>query len=179
MEAEEKMAHAEEHVMQEFSGVRTGKASPALVENVQVDAYGSQMRLKEMASITTPEPRTLFIQPWDVSTIGPIEKGILKANLGLNPASDGRVLRLVLPELSTERRQELVKLTKKMAEDGRISVRHARRDAMESVKAESKAGDIPEDDANHAEKDIQKLTDKYVANIDGHLQAKEQEIMTV
>lgn len=179
LETEDKMLKTEEVVKREFASVRTSKASPALVENIMVDVYGSQMRLRELAGITTPEPRMLVIQPWDASTLQPIEKAIQKANIGLHPAVHGRIIRLVMPELSEERRQEFVKLARRMAEEGRVAVRHVRRDAMEQLKKEVKQGDIPEDDEQHAEKEVQKLTDQYIAKIDQHLAAKEKEIMTV
>lgn len=179
LEAEEKMIKTEEVVQHEFSGVRTGKASPGLVENIMVEVYGSQMRIRELAGITTPEPRMLLVQPWDATTVHPIEKAIQKANLGLNPAVDKKFIRIVLPELSTERRQEFVKTVKKMAEDGRVAIRHVRRDAMENLKKESKAGGVTEDDIKSAEKEIQKLTDDYITKIDTHLAAKEKEILTI
>jgi len=179
LEAEEKMMKTEEVVQHEFSGVRTGKASPGLVENIMVDVYGSQMRLREVAGITTPEHRMLVIQPWDVTTVHPIEKAIQKANLGLNPAVQGKIIRIVLPELSEERRQEFVKIVHKMTESGRVAIRHVRRDAMEHVKKEAKNGGISEEDVEHAEKEIQKLTDQYIAKLEAHLQHKEKEIMTV
>jgi ribosome recycling factor len=179
LEAEEKMAKTEEIVVKEFAGVRTGKASPGLIENVMVDVYGSHMRIRELAGITCPESRVLLIQPWDASTVHPIEKAIQKANLGLNPAVDKKLIRIVLPELSTERRQEFVKIVKKMSEDGRVAVRHVRRDAMEALKKEGKAGGVTEDEVEQAEKEIQKLTDQYSAKIDAHLAHKEKEIMTV
>src|SRR5881409_278785 len=138
LEAEEKMMKTEEVVVHEFAGVRTGKASPALVENILVEVYGSQMRIPELAGITTPEARMLMIQPWDATTLHPIEKAIQKANLGLNPAVQGKFIRIVLPELSQERRQEFVKIARKMAEDGRVAVRHVRRDALEHLKKEAK-----------------------------------------
>jgi len=179
LEAEEKMMKTEEVVQHEFAGVRTGKASPGLVENIMVEVYGSQMRLREVAGITTPEHRMLVIQPWDASTVHPIEKAIQKANLGLNPAVQGKIIRIALPELSEERRQEFVKIVRKMTEDGRVAIRHVRRDAMEHVKKESKNGGISEEDVEHAEKEIQKLTDQYIAKLEAHLQHKEKEIMTV
>ena len=179
LDTEEKMIKTEEHVLKEFSSVRTGKASPALIENVVIEVYGSQMRLREVASISTPEARMLMVQPWDISTIGAIEKGIQKANLGLNPAVQGKFLRIVLPDLSTERRQEFVKTIKKMSEDGRIAIRHVRREAIEALKKETKAGGVTEDDEEHAEKEIQKLTDQYIRQIDVHLAQKEKEILTV
>ena len=179
LEAEEKMLKTEEVVMNEFAGVRTGKASPSLVENILVEVYGSMMRIRELAGITAPEARMLLIQPWDTTSIQPIEKAIQKSNLGLNPAVQGKFIRLVLPELSTERRQEYVKLAHKMTEHGRVAVRHVRRDAIEHLKKESKDSKISEDELEHAEKEVQKLTDQYIAKIDAHLAHKEKEIMTV
>src|SRR5436305_159569 len=124
LEAEEKMLKTEEVVQHEFAGVRTGKASPGLVENIMVEVYGSQMRIRELAGITTPEPRMLVVQPWDMTSIQPIEKAIQKANLGLSPVVQGKIIRIAFPELSQERRQEFVKIIKKMAEDGRVAIRH-------------------------------------------------------
>src|SRR6266480_3954624 len=180
LEAEEKMVKTDEVVQHEFSGVRTGKASPGLVENIQVEVYGgSMMRIRELAGITTPEARMLLIQPWDASTLHPIEKAIQKSNLGLNPAVDKKFIRIVLPELSQERRVEFTKVIKKMAEDGRVAIRHDRRDAIEHLKKETKEGLITEDELKHAEKEVQKLTDQYTGKIDEHLAHKEKEIMTV
>jgi ribosome recycling factor len=179
LEAEEKMTKTEQVVQHEFAGVRTSKASPALVENIMVEVYGSQMRIRELAGITTPEPRMLVIQPWDAGSIQPIEKAIQKANIGLNPAVQGKLIRLIMPELSEERRHEFVKIVRKMSEDGRVAIRHVRRDAIEHLKKEVKSGDIPEDDEKHAEAEVQKLTDSYIAKIDAHLAHKEKEIMTV
>lgn len=176
LEAEEKMIKTEEVVQNEFAGVRTGKASPALVENIPVEVYGSTMRIRELAGISTPEARMLMIQPWDASSIQPIEKAIQKANLGLNPAVQGKFIRLVLPELSQERRVEFTKIVKKMAEDGRVAIRHVRRDALEHLKKEK---GVTEDQIEAAEKEIQKLTDQYIGKIDAHVVAKEKEIMTV
>src|SRR6266480_1305105 len=179
LEAEDKMQKTEQVVQHEFAGVRTGKASPGLVENIIVEVYGSQMRIRELAGITTPEPRMILVQPWDASTVHPIEKAIQKSNLGLNPAVDKRFIRIVLPELSEERRVEFTKVIKKMAEDGRVAIRHVRRDALEALKKETKSGDITEDQLEHAEKEVQKLTDQYIGKIDTHLTHKEKEIMTV
>ena len=179
LEAEEKMQKTEEVVQHEFSGVRTGKASPSLVENILVDVYGSHMRIRELAGITTPESRVIMIQPWDATTVSAIDKAIQKANLGLNPVSDKKYLRIVLPELSQERREEFVKAVKSMAEKARVAVRHVRRDTMEALKKEGKAGGVTEDDVKSAEKEVQKLTDDYIAKIDKHLAHKEKEIMTV
>ena len=179
LEAEEKMLKSEEVVQHEFAGVRTGKASPALVENIMVEAYGGQMRIRELAGITTPEPRMILIQPWDATTVHPIEKAIQRANLGLNPAVDKKFIRIVLPELSEERRVEFTKVVKKMSEDGRVAIRHIRRDAIEHMKKEQKEGRVTEDELKHGEKQVQKLSDQYIARIDEHLAHKEKEIMTV
>ena len=179
LEAEEKMEKTEHVVVQEFAGVRTGKASAALVENLMVDAYGAQMRVRELAGITAPEPRLLVVQPWDVNMLHPIEKAIQKSNLGLNPVVDKKILRIVFPELSTERRKEFTRIVKKMAEDGRVAIRHIRRDAIEQAKKAAKAGGVTEDEEKHAEKEVQKLHDTYIARIDQHLAHKEKEIMTV
>lgn len=179
LEAEEKMIKTEQVVVNEFAGVRTGKASPSLVENVIVEVYGAQMRIRELAGITTPEPRTLAIQPWDASSLHPIEKAIQKSNLGLSPSIQGRVIRLFFPELSEERRQEFVKIVKKMAEDGRVAIRHVRRDGMEQLKKHAHDSGVTEDEEKQAEKELQKLTDEYNAKIDQHLGIKEKEILTV
>ena len=179
LEAEEKMLKTEQVVTNEFGGVRTGRASPALVENILAEVYGSQMRIRELAGITTPEPRTLVIQPWDANSLHPIEKAIQKSNLGLNPAIDRKILRIVFPELSQERRLEFTKIVKQMAEAGRVAIRHVRRDAIEQLKKEGKAGGVTEDEVEHAEKEVQKLHDQYIVKIDEHLAHKEKEIMTV
>lgn len=179
LEVEEKMTKTEEVLVKEFAGVRTGKASAGLVENIQVEVYGSMMRIRELAGITTPESRVIMIQPWDASTLHPIEKAIQKANLGLNPAVDKKFIRIVLPDLSTERRNEFVKIVRKMTEDGRVAVRHVRRDGMEALKRAAKEGGVTEDEVETAEKEIQKLTDQYVGKLEQHLAHKEKEIMTV
>jgi ribosome recycling factor len=179
LEAEDKMIKTEQVLLHEFSGVRTGKASPGLVENVMVEAYGSQMRIREMAGITTPEPRMLVIQPWDVTMVHAIEKALQKANLGMNPAIHGKAVRLFFPELSQERRAEFVKITKKMAEDARVAVRHVRRDTMDQLKKHAHDSGVTEDEEKQAEKELQKLTDDYIAKIDVHVAHKEKEIMTV
>ncbi len=179
LEAEEKMEKTEQVVVNEFAGVRTGKASASLVENILVETYGSQMRIRELAGITAPEARTLAIQPWDASTIGAIEKAIQKANLGLSPAVQGKVLRIFFPELSQERRLEFVKIIKKMTEDGRVAIRHVRRDAMDLLKKHAHDSGVTEDEEKQAEKDLQKLTDGFIGKIDLHLAHKEKEILTV
>jgi ribosome recycling factor len=174
-----RMMKSLEVIQDEFSKIRTGKASPSLVENLQVEAYGGHMRLRELASITAPEARMLVVQPWDAQNVGPIDKAIQKSGLGLNPLVDGKIIRLPIPELSEERRKDLDKLVKKMAEDGRVAVRHIRRDAMEAVKKDQKAAVITEDELERAEKDIQAKTDEYIAEIDKQLAKKEKEILTV
>ncbi|HEY5232455.1 MAG TPA: ribosome recycling factor [Verrucomicrobiae bacterium] len=179
LEAEEKMIKTEQVVANEFAGVRTGKASASLVENIIVDVYGSQMRIRELAGITTPEPRMLVVQPWDMTGIQAIEKAIQKANLGLSPVVQGKIIRIAFPELSQERRQEFVKIIKKMSEDGRVAIRHVRRDALELLKKAKTSGGVGEEEIESAEKEIQKLTDQYIAKIDAHVVAKEKEIMTV
>jgi ribosome recycling factor len=179
LEAEEKMIKTEQVVVNEFAGVRTGKASPSLVENLMAEVYGSNMRIRELAGITTPEPRTLAIQPWDMNSLHPIEKAIQKANLGLNPAIQGKVIRIFFPELSQERRMEFTKIVKKMTEDARVAIRHIRRDAMEQLKKHAHDSGVTEDEEKQCEKDLQKLTDDYIAKIEQHLAHKEKEIMTV
>lgn len=179
LEAEDKMIKTEQHLQHELAGVRTSKASPALVENIQVEVYGSHMRIRELAGITTPETRQIVIQPWDANSLGPIEKAIQKANLGLNPSVQGKVIRIFLPELSEERRHELVKAVKHLTEEARIAVRNVRREAMEHLKKEKKAGSVSEDEEREAEKEVQKLTDQYIGKLDEHLAHKEKEIMTV
>jgi ribosome recycling factor len=179
LEAEDKMIKTEQVVVNEFSGVRTGKASPSLVENILVDVYGSQMRVRELAGITTPESRQLVIQPWDIGSLQSIEKAIQKANLGLSPTVQGKIIRIAFPELSQERRLEFVKIVKKMSEDGRVAIRHVRRDSLELLKKTKASGGVGEEEIEVAEKEIQKLTDQYIGKIDAHVATKEKEIMTV
>jgi len=179
LETEEKMLKTEDHVVHEFTGVRTGKASPSLIENVQVEAYGSNMRLKELATISVPEPRMLMVQPFDQSTMKAVEKAIQQSGLGLNPATQGRFIRVILPELSNERRQEFVKLIKRMAEEGRVAVRNERRHAIELLKKLKGAAGVSEDDIKDAETEVQKLTDQYIKRVDDHVAHKEKEILTV
>ena len=179
LETEEKMLKTEEHVVHEFSGVRTGKASPSLIENVQVEAYGSHMRLKELATISVPEPRMLMVQPFDQTVMKAVEKAIQQSGLGLNPATQGRFIRVILPDLSNERRQEFVKLVKRMAEEGRVAVRNERRHAIEGLKKLKGTAGVSEDDIKDAETEAQKLTDQYIKKIDDHVAHKEKEILTV
>lgn len=178
-EAEEKMSKAVEFLTTEYGGLRSGKASPAMVETITVDYYGTPTRLKDLSNISTPEPRLLVIAPYDASALPNIEKAIIEANIGITPMSDGKVCRLPVPELSEERRKDLLKVAKSKAEEQRVAVRNVRRDANEQAKTLQKDGGITEDDRDAAIKDIQKLTDKYVKDIDGMLEAKEAEVMEV
>src|SRR5436305_6565603 len=166
LKAADKLQKTAHIVQQEFAGVRTGKASPALVENILVDVYGSQMRIRELTGITAPEPRMIMIQPWDAATVHPIEKAIQKSSLGLNPAVDKRFIRIVLPELSQERRVEFTKVVRKLADDGGVALRHVRCDAIEHLKKETKEGLITEDELKHDEKEVQKLTDRCIGILD-------------
>jgi ribosome recycling factor len=177
--AEEGMEKALDFMKHEFASVRTGKASPTLVEGIDVDAYGSVMKLKQLALITSPEPRLLVIQPFDAATIKPIEKAINESRIGITPAVDGKLIRLPIPELSEERRKDLVKTIKTMAEETRVRVRAARRHAMESAKKMQKEGGLTEDDLKSGETQIQKLTDKYVVDVDAQVASKEADIMKI
>ena len=178
-ETEAGMEKAADYMMHEFASVRTGKASPALVENIDVQAYGANMKLKQLALITTPEPRLLVIQPFDASTVKDIEKAIKESKLGINPAVDGKIIRLPIPELSEERRKDLVKSIKQMAEEARVRIRGNRRDGMEQAKKIAKTGDITEDARHDLEGEVQKLTDSFVKKIDDAVAHKEAEIMRI
>lgn len=180
LEAEEAMGKSVEHMTHEFSGIRTGKASPALVENIDVEAYGgSRMKLKQLALISTPEPRLIVIQPFDVSTVGDIERAIKESKVGINPSVDGKLLRLPVPELSEERRKDLAKNVKHLAEEARVRVRHSRREAIDLGKKLHKSGDMTEDALHDLEDEVQKLTDRHVGEIDKLLASKEAEIMQI
>jgi len=179
METEASMEKAVDYMTHEFAAVRTGKASPALVENLDVEAYGTSMKLKQLALITTPEPRLLVIQPFDVSTVKDIEKAIKESKIGINPATEGKLIRLPVPPLTEERRRDLVKGIKQMAEEARVRVRSARRDGMDEMKKAQKENVISEDDLANYEKEIQKLTDQFVKKIEDSLSAKEADIMKV
>ena len=178
-EMKEQMDAAVDAMRREFSGVRTGKATPNLLDTVRVEAYGSKVPLNQVASVNTPEPRLIVVQPWDKSLINEIEKGIMTADLGLNPSNDGNLIRVPIPPLSEERRKEMVKLLHKMAEEGKISIRHARQEANKTVKQEEHDHDISEDEARRRLDEIQQITDEYIAKIDDMMAKKEQEIMEV
>ncbi|HSJ14966.1 MAG TPA: ribosome recycling factor [Longimicrobiales bacterium] len=178
-EARAHMDKALEAMRREFGGVRTGKASPALLEMVRVEAYGSRMPLNQVASVSTPEPRLLIVQPFDKSLTKAIDKAIRDSDLGLNPSSDGNVIRVPIPALNEERRKELVKMLHRYAEDGRIAVRHARQDANKEIKRRKDAHELSEDEAKRETDRIQKLTDEYIAKVDSLLKTKEEEVMEV
>ncbi|HRJ71845.1 MAG TPA: ribosome recycling factor [Terrimicrobiaceae bacterium] len=177
--AEEGMEKTVDFMTHEFAAIRTGKASPALVENLDVHAYDSTMKLKQLALITSPEPRLLVIQPFDASTVKDIERSINESKIGITPIVDGKIIRIPIPELSEERRRDLAKTVKQLAEEARVRVRACRREAMDSAKKLQKEGDLTEDDLRSAEEEIQKLTDKYVASIDRHVETKEAELLKI
>ena len=173
------MDKAVESLRRDLSKVRTGRASVAILDDVKIDYYGTPTPLNQIGSLAVPEPRLITIQPWEKKLIPEIERAIQKADLGINPTSDGIVIRLAFPALTEERRKEMVKLVKKMGEEGKIAVRNARRDANESLKKLLKDKEISEDDEKHGEKEIQSLTDDYVARIDKVIADKEKELMEI
>lgn len=175
-DTETKMRKTVEATQREFSTIRTGRASAALVDGIRVDYYGAPTPLKQLAAVSTPDARLVVIQPWDKNAMADIEKAILKSEIGITPTNDGKVIRLSIPPLTQERRAELDKILKKIAEDGRISLRTARHAAIEHVKKLEKDKAATEDERFKAQEDIQKLTDKYIKEIDTHLAAKEKEI---
>lgn len=176
---EEKMKKSLANLEDEYVAIRAGRANPRILDRIQVDYYGTPSPLQSVANISVPEARMIQIQPWDASLIKDIEKAILSSDLGLTPANDGKVIRLVFPELTEERRKELVKDVKKKGEEAKVAVRNIRRDANDMVKKESKANEISEDEQKQMEDKIQKLTDQYVAKIDSAIDAKSNEVMTV
>ena len=179
LEAEMAMEKSVDFMAHEFAAVRTGKASPALVENVDVQAYGSAMKLKQLALITTPEPRLLVVQPFDAGTVRDIEKALNESRIGITPSVDGKIIRLPIPELSEERRRDLVRSLGKMAEEARVRVRANRRAALDEAKKLKASGGLTEDGMRDTESEVQKLTDRFVKSIDDHLARKEAEIMKV
>lgn len=178
-EAEEKMKKAISVVRSEFGTVRTGRASVSLLDRIMVDYFGAPTPLNQLATISAPEPRLLMIQPWDKSILANVEKAILQSDLGLTPSNDGTFIRLPIPQLTEERRKELVKVARGLAEEGRISIRNIRREANETLKAMEKRHEISEDDLYRVEEQVQKLTDKYIKEIDEMLGHKEKEITEV
>ena len=178
-ESGERMMKAVEHIISEFNKVRTGKASVGLLDGIKIDYYGTMTPLNQVGNISTPDFHSIVIQPWDKSVMPVIEKAILNSNLGLNPTNDGTLVRIPIPPLNEERRKELVKLVKKMSEEGRVAIRNVRRDEIEKLKKTEKSEHISEDERKHGETEIQKLTDKYIKEIDEILHKKEKEIMEV
>lgn len=174
--AKQQMDKTVEAVKREFATVRTGKATTALLDLVRVEAYGNEMPLTQVASVAAPEPKLLTIQPWDKTLLKAIEKAILASDLGLTPSNDGNIIRIPLPPLTEERRKELVKVIHKLAEEGRVAIRHARTETMNKIK---KTDHVSEDDKKHAEKDLQKVHDEHLKLVDAAVKAKEAEIMEV
>jgi ribosome recycling factor len=178
-DATQRMDKSVEATHEHFNSVRTGRASSALLDRIQIDYYGTPTPLKNLATISTPEPRMLTIQPFDPSAIKQIEKAVLESDLGLTPSSDGKLVRLPIPQLTEERRKELVKLVRQMAEEGRVAVRNVRRDAIKHLEDLVKNGEVGDDDERAAETRVQKVTDEHVGKIDDLLKRKEAEIMEV
>ncbi len=176
-DAEHRMDQSVEHTQAEFSTIRTGRASPAVLSRVTVEYYGAPTPLQQLASFSVPEPRMLLVTPFDPNTIPEIERGINEANLGLTPSNDGRVIRLVFPQLTEERRKDLIRMTRHIAEEGRIAIRQVRRHVKDDI--ESLSGDVSDDEIRRAEKDLQDATDRHTVRIDELLQHKEQELLEV
>lgn len=172
---ETKMTKAVEHTLHEFDNIHTGKATPTMVENIQIEAYGSSMRIKDCAAISTPDSRMIVIQPWDKGVLQAVAKGIQVANIGLNPNIDGGLVRVPLPEMSRERREEFVKVAHRYAEEGKVGVRKARHDGLDELKKAK----LPEDESKRLEKEIQTVTDQAIARIAEHLAAKEKDLLEV
>ncbi len=178
-EFESKMSKTAELLSQSYAAVRAGRANAAVLNQIEVDYYGTPTPINQIASVSTPDPRSLLITPWDASALKGIEKAILASDLGINPQNDGRAIRLLFPQLTEERRKELAKQVRKYAEDAKIAVRNIRRDAMEKFKAQKKASEITEDDLKIAEKDLQKLTDDWTKKIDEIADKKEKELFEI
>ena len=176
---DEKMSKSYDAMMREFGAIRAGRANPKVLDKLRVDYYGSPTPIQQVGNVSVPEPRMLLIQPWDKSLLKAIEKAILTSDLGINPSNDGSVIRLVFPELTEERRKELVKDVKKKGEAAKVAVRNIRRDANESLKKLNKAGEISEDDQKDLETKVQKMTDKMITDIDKAVEEKSKEILTV
>lgn len=175
-EYEDKMKRTLDFQAQQFATVRAGRANAGVLDQIQVDYYGSPTPIQQVASVSSPDPRTLMIQPWDGSILRDIERAILASELGINPQNDGKVIRLVFPQLTEERRKELAKQVRKYGEEAKVAVRNIRRDAMDKFKKQQKASEITEDDYKGLEKDLQKLTDEYVKKVDEMTDKKEKEL---
>jgi ribosome recycling factor len=178
-ETQRKMDKALAMTRKEFQDIRTGRASIGLVEHLNVDYYNTPTPLKGLASITIPDARTIQIQPWDISILGELERSILKSDLGLTPMNDGKVIRIQIPPLTDERRLDLTKVIKRVAEEGRVSIRNVRHEAIEAIKALEKKKTISEDESHHGQKEVQKLTDRFIADADQAVAKKEAEIKTI
>ena len=178
-DAERRMHKSVEAAQTEFGTLRTGRASPALLDRIQIDYYGTATPLKQLATINVPEPRMLTVQPFDPTSIRAIEKAIMESDLGLTPSNDGKIIRLPIPQLTEERRKELVKITRQLAEEGRVAVRNVRRDVMHHLKEKVDNGEVGADEEHQAEQRVQKLTDEHVKAIDELLKSKEAEVMEV
>lgn len=178
-EAEEKMGKTISVYKEELQSIRAGRANPTLLDKITVDYYGQVTPLKQVGSVSAPEPRLLTIQPWDSKLIPIIEKEILKSDLGLNPSNDGKIIRLIIPQLTEERRKDLIKVVKKNGENAKIAIRNTRRDTVDKVKKMEKAKEITEDDLKKAEDELQKLTDRYIDQVDGVTKKKEEELMEI
>jgi ribosome recycling factor len=174
-ETQAKMKKSVDHTLHEFSNIHTGKANPSMVEGIMVEAYGSMVRIKDCAAISTPDARQIVIQPWDKGLTQAISKAIMIANMGFNPAVDGQLVRIPLADMSRERRQEFVKVANRLAEEGRVHVRNVRRDGQDAIKKAK----LPEDEVKRVEKELQVLTDKSIEEINKHLAAKEKDLLTV
>lgn len=174
-----RMAQSVEHIRMEFAGLRSGRASSALIEGIKVDYYGAMTPLNQVANISVPEPRLLVVQPWDKNVVAAVEKAIISSDLGLNPQNEGGILRIPIPALTEERRQDLVRHVHKLAEEGRVSIRNVRRDANDQIKKAEKDHDLSEDNSKRAQDNVQEMTDKYITQIDELVKAKEDEIMTI
>lgn len=178
-ESEEKMKKTIEHLTKDLAAMRAGRANPAMLDRIMVDYYGEPTPLTQLANITVPEARLIVIQPWDKSSIGSIEKAVMKSDLGVNPSNDGNVIRIAIPQLTEERRKDMVKLIKKRAEEARVAVRNIRRDANDMLKSLEKDKSVSEDESKKGMDDVQKSTDKFIKDIDSILAAKEKDIMEV
>lgn len=176
---EEKMTKSLSNLEEEFSGIRAGRANPHVLDKIRVDYYGTPSPIQSVANVSVPEPRMIQIQPWEASMVKEIEKAIICSDLGINPTNDGKLIRLIFPELTEERRKELAKDIKKKGDNAKVAIRNIRRDANDAIKKENKAGDISDDEAKNSEDEIQKITDKYIAMIDNAIDDKTKEILTV
>ena len=178
-EFERKMKKTCEALTTQLATIRAGRANASVLDQIEVDYYGVPTPVQQVATIATPDPRSLLIQPWDASLLKPLEKAILASDLGINPQNDGRMIRLVFPPLTEERRKDLIKQTKKYVEESKVAIRNIRRDAIDKFKKQQKASEITEDDYKIAEKDIQKLTDDYIKELDGICAKKEKELTEI